>query len=163
MVLLWPFLQRYYELLDRMRNGAFVDFDARSRAIYLLHWLASGQTARHEAGLPLAKVMCGIAPSMPLSAAGQGELDAREQSVSEELLGGVRQNWDKLRNTTAEGLRESFLMRKGRLMHDESGGGHWTLMVEAKAYDMLLDTLPWRISMIQLSWMTERLVVQWRG
>jgi len=36
------------------------------------------------------------------------------------------------------------------------------LIVEAKAYDVLLDTLPWRISTIQLSWMTGMLAVQWR-
>ncbi|MEW6346946.1 MAG: contractile injection system tape measure protein [Pseudomonadota bacterium] len=163
MVLLWPFLHRYYELLGLVRENAFIDFDSRSRAVYLLHSLASGRTAYHEAELPLAKVMCGIAPSTLLAAASEGEPDAREQAVSEELLGGVRQNWDKLRNTTTEGLRESFLMRNGRLVRDESGTGrNWTLIVEAKAYDVLLDTLPWRISTIQLSWMTGMLAVQWR-
>jgi hypothetical protein len=107
--------------------------------------------------------MCGIAPSTLLAAASEGEPDAREQAVSEELLGGVRQNWDKLRNTTTECLLESFLMRNGRLVRDESGTGrNWTLIVEAKAYDVLLDTLPWRISTIQLSWMTGMLAVQWR-
>ena len=162
MVLLWPYLQRYYELLGLIREGTFIDFDSRSRAVYLLHWLASGHNARHEAELPLAKVMCGIVPSTPLAAAAEGEPDAREQAVSDELLGGVRQNWDKLRNTTTEGLRESFLMRNGRLMRDESAGHHWALIVETKAYDVLLDTLPWRISMIRLSWMTDMLAVQWR-
>jgi hypothetical protein len=53
-------------------------------------------------------------------------------------------------------------MRNGRLMRDESAGHHWALIVETKAYDVLLDTLPWRISMIRLSWMTDMLAVQWR-
>jgi hypothetical protein len=73
MVLLWPYLQRYYELLGLIREGTFIDFDSRSRAVYLLHWLASGHNARHEAELPLAKVMCGIVPSTPLAAAAEGE------------------------------------------------------------------------------------------
>jgi hypothetical protein len=38
----------------------------------------------------------------------------------------------------------------------------WELQVEKKAYDVLLETLPWGIQMIQMSWMKERLVVLWR-
>jgi hypothetical protein len=38
----------------------------------------------------------------------------------------------------------------------------WELIVERKAYDLLLDTLTWNISMINLSMMKKRLNVQWK-
>jgi hypothetical protein len=162
LVLLWPFLPRYFELLGFVRDGGFVDFNSRSRAVQLLNLLASGQLAHHEAELPLAKVLCGVAPAMPLAEGSNVEPDARERSLSEELLGGVRQNWDKLRNTTAEALREAFLMRDGRLQAEGGSERTWRLIVELKAYDVLLDTLPWRLSPIRFGWMTEMLSVQWR-
>jgi hypothetical protein len=99
---------------------------------------------------------------MPLAPGADAEPDARERSLAEELLGGVRQNWDKLRNTSADVLRGTFLMRNGRLHREEGIEPAWKLVVEKKGYDVLLDTLPWRLSMIRLSWMTELLNVQWR-
>ena len=146
MVLLWPYLQRYYELLGLIREGTFIDFDSRSRAVYLLHWLASGHNARHEAELPLAKVMCGIVPSTPLAAAAEG--GTLRMPVSRRSPTNCWAASNKTRTNCAtprrKVFRESFLMRNGRLMRDESAGHHWALIVETKAYDVLLDTLPWQ-------------------
>lgn len=162
MVMLWPFLSRYFEMLELQRGGRFVDFDAQSRAVHLLHALACNAIARHEALLPLAKVMCGVAPALPLAAGADRERDERELALSEGLLNGVKQNWDKLRGTTIEGLRESFLMRSGRLEREDGAEPHWRLSVEGKAFDVLLDTLPWNLSMVRLAWMPELLIVNWR-
>ncbi len=38
----------------------------------------------------------------------------------------------------------------------------WTLVVPAKTYDMLLESLPWSISTIHLPWMQNVLYVRWR-
>lgn len=161
-VMLWPFLSRYFELLGLLRAGRFVDFDAQSRAVHLLHVLASNEIARHEAQLPLAKVMCGIVPAVPLAPGADRPRDAREIELSEGLLNGVKQNWDKLRGTSVEGLREAFLMRAGRMRREDVAESSWRLDVETKAYDVLLDTLPWNLSIVRLGWMTDLLTVHWR-
>lgn len=162
-VMLWPFLSRFFEMLELQRGGRFVDFDAQSRAVHLLHALATNAIARHEALLPLAKILCGIAPALPLAAGADRERDERELALSDGLLNGVKQNWDKLRGTSIDGLRESFLMRSGRLEREDGAEPHWRLSVEAKAFDVLLDTLPWNLSMVRLAWMPELLIVNWRN
>ena len=75
------------------------------------------------------------------------------------MLKGALQNWEMMKTSKPETFQETFLQREGRLYRMDN---RWELVVEKKAYDMLLDSLPWNISMIQLSWMSERLVVIWR-
>lgn len=38
----------------------------------------------------------------------------------------------------------------------------WTLSVERKAYDVLLDSIPWSYSMLRTPWMHSLLMVNWR-
>ena len=61
--------------------------------------------------------------------------------------------------TTAAGLQEEFLQRPGKLT---PGKEFNKLQVEAKTLDILLDRLPWNISLIKLPWMDKMLHVEWR-
>jgi hypothetical protein len=65
-----------------------------------------------------------------------------------------------LGSTTVDGLRQTFLQRRGRL-ETRDGGGRW-LVVEAGSFDMLIDHLPWGYTMQKLPWMEEVLNVEWR-
>jgi hypothetical protein len=65
-----------------------------------------------------------------------------------------------LRNTSPDGLRGTFLIRSGKLCLRD--GGDWSLQVESNSFDILLDQLPWGISMIKLPWMEKMLWVEWR-
>jgi hypothetical protein len=65
-----------------------------------------------------------------------------------------------LGNTSVEGLREAFLRREG-LMRREADG--WTLTVSPRAYDMLLDRLPWGFGVVKLRWMAGPIHVKWRN
>lgn len=38
----------------------------------------------------------------------------------------------------------------------------WILSVERKAYDVLLESLPWNCSMLRTPWMDLLLMVDWR-
>ena len=55
-------------------------------------------------------------------------------------------------------IRQSFLQRDGWLSRDDAG---WRLRVDTQAYDVLLQTLPWQISLIRLPLMTSPLFVDW--
>lgn len=157
LVLLWPFLTRYFEMLGLVTEGNFVDDRARSRAVYLLQFLASGSHEAPEHELLLNKLLCG----MPAAVSPEFVDAPDEQAINNglSLLRAVTQRWEKLKNTSVDGLRETFLMREGRLLLHED---KVTLTVSHKAYDMLLDSLPWSYSMIKLPWMQKMLFVQWR-
>ena len=105
------------------------------------------------------KILCGAPPEQPVEAA--PEVTEEEASLSAQLLQGVIANWGKLGNTSIDGLRASFLIREGRLLRVASSGS-WSLTVSAKGYDLLLDSLPWRISMVRLPWMQTLLNTKWR-
>jgi hypothetical protein len=76
----------------------------------------------------------------------------------DEMLLSLIEYWAVLKNTSIDGLRESFLKRNGKLsrLNDE-----WLLQVEQKPFDMLVQQLPWSISMIKLPWMTHLLKTEW--
>lgn len=157
LVLLQVYLPRYFERCGLMRDGQFVDAAANHRAVRLAHLLASGQWAQDEAVLPLAKVMCGIAPSTPLMAMDDAPTE-NEREVCDSLLMAVMQHWDKLHGSSINGLRGNFLMRDGRLTHQR---GRWQLDVEKRAYDVLLKTFPLSFEIIKFGWMPEPLRVHW--
>ena len=92
-------------------------------------------------------------------------LASSELQVLEELLKAVIAHWKAIGSTSVLGLRESFLQRDGRLQRQDKSEGDlpvWRLKVEARAFDMLLDRLPWGFGLIRLPWMQGVLHVDWR-
>lgn len=69
LILLWPFLPRYFETLGILDNKVFKDVEAASRAVHLLQFLATGQTETSEQLLVFNKIRCGlpVESSIPLS------------------------------------------------------------------------------------------------
>jgi len=53
----------------------------------------------------------------------------------------------------------SFLQRRGKLVFSEDA---IYLTVEQMAFDVLLDYLPWSISLINFSWMNKQVHTTWR-
>ena len=75
------------------------------------------------------------------------------------MLAGVKANWPKMENTSIGGFQRSFIEREGQLEQREN---KWVLTVENKAYDILLDSLPWSYRMIRLPWLKKPISVLWR-
>ena len=75
------------------------------------------------------------------------------------MLQAVIEQWTVLKNTSVEGLREGFLQRKGKLF---SKNDNLHLQAETNSIDVLLDQLPWNLSMIKLPWMKRILRLEWR-
>jgi hypothetical protein len=85
-------------------------------------------------------------------------LSRRERNEADVLLQAVIDHWERLKNTTPDGLREAFLQRDGRLVAEERG---WHLTVEQHGVDVLLGSLPWGLSIVRLRWMAAPLWVDW--
>jgi hypothetical protein len=123
----------------------------------LLQYLATGLTSFEEWDLSLNKVLCGVSLNTPISP--NLELTVEEEELVRKLINGTIFNWEKMRGTRLETFRETFFMREAILYEKDN---RWELIVERKAYDVLMDTMTWNISMINLSWMKKRLNVQWK-
>jgi hypothetical protein len=162
LVLLHPYLPRFLGgcgLLDGA--GRAIANMHLPRACAVLHTLAcgaaGGEAAEHQ--LPLVKLLLGRAPDEPLTAA-LPRPDASDLAEIDALLAAVRGHWKALGNTSAEGLRLSFLQRRGLL---RPADGAWQLNLQTESFDLLLDLLPWAISLVKLPWMARPLMVEWRA
>lgn len=155
-ILLHPFLPTCFSRLQWWGEGTFADEDARRKAVLLVYYLASGRRKAPEYELVLPKVLCGYSPeaAIPATAA----LTEEEFAEAEELLQMVLVRWDKLKGTSVEGLREGFLQRGGKLLRRND---RLTLLVERHSIDVLLDFLPWGLSIVKLPWLPEIIYVEW--
>lgn len=155
-ILLWPFLARYFATLNLIKKKAFIDENAQEKAVHLLHYLATGSTESDEHVLLLSKLLCGWPlhqPLLPSFNAGK-----QEKQESDELILSAISHWTALKNTSKEGLRQTFLQREGRLTEKDHG---WELFINRTGFDVLLDQLPWGISTIHLPWMKKTVFVEW--
>uniref|UniRef100_UPI0035938511 contractile injection system tape measure protein n=1 Tax=Pricia sp. TaxID=2268138 RepID=UPI0035938511 len=155
--LLHPFLSSFFRKLKLVDVVEFKNFKSQSKAVLLIHFLATGEEKPKEYETLLPKLLCGMPVNLPLDHT--LKLTKKEKKEADQLLQAAIDHWGALGNTSPDGLREGFLMRDGKL---ENGPTGWKLYVEQKAQDILLDKLPWNLSMIKLPWMKEILWVEWR-
>ncbi|MFN6253034.1 MAG: contractile injection system tape measure protein [Acetobacteraceae bacterium] len=161
LVLLNPFLPTLFDRLgvltqDEAGRQRIEGLETASRAVHLLQYLVDGRLDRGEPELVLNKLLCGLPTALPVLRA--IEPSREDLAICDGLLRAVIDNWPVLRNTSPEGLQETFLMREGRLRH---GDAKWTLRVQRKTLDVLTDQIPWSFAVVYHSWMTDPIHVTW--
>lgn len=156
-VLLHAFLPALFNRLQLVNNGRFANEHAQQKTLYILHYIATGKTDAEEHELIIPKVLCAWNAGKPV--AREIVLTAEELSETDNMMLSAIEQWELLKNTSVDGLREGFLQRSGKL-YTRNSNVH--LLVESKTIDVLLDQLPWNLSIIKLSWMKEILRVEWR-
>ncbi|TPN83945.1 contractile injection system tape measure protein [Aquimarina algicola] len=156
-VLVHPFLHSFFRKLELIQGKDFKNFSARSKAVLLLHFLATGEEKPKEYDMVLPKFLCEMPVNMPLDHT--LEITEDEKHEAEHLLQAAIEHWGVLGGTSPDGLRQGFLGRQGKLEKEQTG---WKLYVEHNALDILLDRLPWNINIVKLLWMEEILKVEWR-
>ena len=157
LVILWPFLGRFFENLDLLREKHFSDAAAMHRAVGLLQYLADGQPEPPpEYLLPLGKVLCG----MDLDEVFDFGPPLTEAEIEEgaTLLQAVIAHAPVLGSMSVRGFRGTFLLRKGQLSIRH---GAWLLRVERETYDVVLDRFPWSVNIVKLPWMKALMHVEW--
>ncbi len=158
LVLLHPFFVRFFENTEVYDRGSSqLSPFALPRAAALLHFLATGLEEVYEYQLGFVKVLLGLLPQTPLPLGG-GLLTPKDREEAEALLHSVIRYWSVLKNTSIQGLRSSFLQRLALLREE---GEDWRLQVERKSFDMLLDYLPWSISIVRLPWIKGPVYTEW--
>lgn len=153
-----PFLPMLFERLELTGDGRFLSAEAEERAIRVLEAVVHGSDAPPMGGQRLERLLCGVAwdrrlgPPLPP--------DAEALNLIDGLLASVIARWSAIGSTSVAGLREAFLQRDGLLRRIEAG---WTLEVQPRPYDMLLDRLPWSVAVLKLAWMPAPIHVKWRN
>jgi len=156
LAILAPFLPTFFDSLGLVSEKRFVTTEASWRAALLLQYTVTKETEFPEHELLLNKLLCGLPVDEPL--ARSVDLSEIEKEEVENLLSSVVAHWEVLKGTSIEGLRQTFLNREGILSEDSNG---WRLRVERTGVDVLLDRLPWGISVLRLPWNDYMIHVEW--
>jgi hypothetical protein len=158
LVLLSPYIPAYFSRLGLLESNSFANKEAQQKALYALQYLATAGKETEEYELALNKLLCGM--EMGEVAATPISLTEAEQKTADGLLAAVIQQWTVMQNATLVNFRVSFLQRMGRLTFHKD---RWELHIEPKAYDVLIDKIPWAFHLIKLAWMPLPLFVYWRN
>ncbi|OQP68334.1 contractile injection system tape measure protein [Niastella populi] len=157
LVLVHPFLRSLFSLCGLLGGKHFSNAASRQKAIYLLHYIATGATTAEEHELVIPKILCGYAIEEPVNT--DIILTINELQEADDLLRAAISQWNILKNTSPDGLRQGFLQRNGKLYTKNE---QLYIAVEKNAIDVLLDHLPWNLSLIRLPWWGEIIRVEWR-
>jgi hypothetical protein len=153
-----PHLFQSLGLLGQDEKGRhrMEDAEAVSRGVHLLQYLVDGRTDTEEPLLVLNKLLCGVPIETPVDRS----IDPThaERQMCNRLLDALLAAWPAMDHTTVEGLRETFLRREGRLDRSDAG---WRLTVQRKTVDVLMDQVPWSLSVVFHRWMPEPVHVTW--
>jgi hypothetical protein len=156
LIISWPYLTRYFDLLGMIEDNKFRTEAEAVRGVHLLQYIATGSTLAPEHELLLNKVLCGLKVATPVPL--EVELSEKEIETTKMMLNGLLQNWDKIKSSSIEALREGFLNRDGYILEKEKT---WELKVEKKTIDILMENIPWTIGTVKLPWMEKRISVEW--
>jgi len=156
LILLANYLPAFFDQLKLLEGGEFVSKTNQIKALFLLHYLCSSKEEVSEYIVPLNKILCGLSLDEPIPQ--YFLLNEEERQECTELLKAVIENWQRVGNMSIDGFQEAFINRDGIL---SSENNQWTLRVERRGYDILLDSLPWSFSYTQLSWMQELIITEW--
>ena len=156
LILIHPFLSPLFKGMHWMEDNVFASEELSHKAVYFLQYLVSGEDKADESELVLNKLLCGLPIDEPIPPS-EG-LSEEEKEEGEHLLEMLIEQWSILKNTSPDGLRNTFLMREGYLKKDFNG---WKLQIERTTIDILLDRLPWGYSVIKLPWLEKMIYVEW--
>ena len=157
--LLAPWFVRLFAMLGWLdeERKKFRNTASKVRAVFLLQYTACGEEREwREAELAFNRLLTALPGHVPLP--GRLPLTEEERQTADSMVAGVKANWPQMGGTSVEGFRGSFLLREGTLEQEEE---RWLLTVEEKAYDILLETIPWGFRQIRLPWLKKHVQVRW--
>jgi len=156
LVILQGFITMLFSRLGLVENEQFVTPVAQRRAVHYLQFLATGCSETAEQHLLLNKLLCGLAVHEPVEIG--IDMSADEADVCHSLLNSVIGHWEAIGSSSVDGCRGDWLVRDGSLTDAKD---HWDLVVDRRAYDVLLARAPFSYSVIKLPWMEKAIYVTW--
>ncbi len=156
LVLTAPFLIYFFRGLGLVEHKEFVSKSAQHRAALLIQALLDERFVYEESDLLLNKILCGIPPDEPIPVSFSPTETEKEEIKN--LLEAMVSQWTALKSTSGESMAKGFFPREGSLKRVSKG---YQLTIPRISIDILLNRLPWAISIIKLPWMEETLFTEW--
>jgi Contractile injection system tape measure protein len=157
-VILQSFFTPYFQRLGLLEGQQFKSEKQRRDAVHFLQFLATGATETEEPYLLLNKIILGLDINHPIET--KINMSNAEKEIAESLLNASIHHWDAISQSSLEGFRGNWLIRKGQLIETEH---QWELTVEKNGYDLLLSTAPFSYRFIKFPWMKKPLYVTWEA
>ena len=143
-------------LSDDSGSLRVVGIEAASLSVHLLQYLVEGRLNTPAEALSLNKVLCGLPPDA--SVGSSLTPDPADVAVRDQLLQAVVANWQSIGRSSVAALHKTLLQREGSLSLTNN---QWELRVQRNTFDILMDGMPWKISLVTESWMSTPLHVDW--
>jgi hypothetical protein len=156
-VLASSFIQSLFERLGLLDNkNQFVDHESNKRAVRVLDYLGTGASKYDQSYLILNKILSGL--EVDEDSGRDIELSAAEKDQITSLISAIIRYWSAIGFSSVNGFRESWFIRSGVLYETTDS---WELVVERRAYDVLLTKIPFAFSTVKYPWMKKPLYVRW--
>lgn len=163
LMLLSPFCTMLFFRLDYLREDrrVFKDRETQYRGIFLLQYLVYGEEKEwEEEELFLNRIFVNLINKEPLPRS--VKLLNEEIEMVDRLIEQVCDVWEKMRKVSKQGFRDTFLLRDG-LVSSAVRNNRWTVRVEERDYDVLLDSVPWGFRLYKGSWMPDMIETKWKS
>lgn len=154
--LIQSFMRPLFERLKLTENDKFISPNTQRAAVHYLQFLATGQSHTEEHHLLFNKLLCGLPPTHPIEAG--VDITSAEIDTIHSLVDAVTNYWNAIGRTSVDGFRGNWIVRNGTLTEAQD---HWDLIVEKRAYDVLINRSPLSYSVIKLPWMNKPIYVTW--
>ncbi len=154
LILLHPYLNNFFSKCDLLTNKKQISNP--ELAVHLVHYLATKKEQQFECNMVFEKFLCGV----PIQKSIQRNISIPEElkQHAEELLKAVVKNWGSLGNASSDLLRNEFLQRSGKISFKDVNP---KIIVERKVHDILLDKIPWTLSICKIPWIPKLIYTDW--
>jgi hypothetical protein len=155
-VLTHSYFAMLFERLELMANQRFVNEDAQQRAVHYLQYVVTGLSNTEEHDLPLNKVLCGVPVAQHI--VDSILVPEKHAKLINGMINAIIGHWPANGASSVDGFRGNWLVREGLLIELDD---KWELVVEKRAYDLLIARSPFSFSVIKHPWMDKPLHVTW--
>lgn len=155
LILIHPFIKTFFEHCGLLDPKTLQLLDPEL-GVHLLHYIATGKTNAPEYDMVFEKFLCNIPAHQPISR--HVKLSRKHKTEAKNVIESVRHNWSPMKNSSAALLQNEFFQRPGKLVVTDYD---YTLTVERKTQDILLDKLAWGIGLVKLPWKEKFVYVNW--
>ncbi|MCI3939510.1 contractile injection system tape measure protein [Chryseobacterium aahli] len=155
LVLIHPFIKTFFEHCDLLDPKTQQLIDPELCA-HLLHYIATGKTNAPEYDMVFEKFLCNIPMNQTINK--HIKLSRKHKTQAKNVIESVQHNWNPMKKSSAALLQNEFFQRSGKLVvtdHD------YTLTIERKAQDILLDKLGWGLGLVKLPWQDKFIFINW--
>lgn len=154
LILIHPFLKTFFEHCDL--------FDSENNQLlnpelcaHLLHYIATGKTNAPEYDMVFEKFLCNIPLHQTISR--HIKLSQNHKIQAKKVIESVQHNWSAMQKSSPALVQNEFFQRPGKLVI----GHDYTLTVERKTQDILLEKIGWGIGFVKLPWLEKFIFINW--